>query len=148
MAFPQHCYSCSVGDADPVGVVARAIGPCVAVRPMLTKSLSLPPFVDPQDPPVSPAQVRLLTQRHACPALPIWAVAELYPQITELQIGPASPSRQTSQSEPMSSLLASDKAYVPCRVEGRADDAERGAGREVGGRVRQRRRERRASARG
>ena len=41
------------------------------VRLMLTKSLSLPPFADPQDPPVSPAQVRLLTQRHACPAPPI-----------------------------------------------------------------------------
>ena len=37
-------------------------------------------------------------------------------------------------------------ADAPCRVEGRADDAERGAGREAGERVRQRRRERRALA--
>ena len=37
-------------------------------------------------------------------------------------------------------------ADAPCRVEGRADDAGRGSGREAGVRVRKWRRERRASA--
>ena len=37
-------------------------------------------------------------------------------------------------------------ADAPCRVKGRADDAGRAAGRKAGGRVRQQRRERRASA--
>ena len=45
----------------------------------------------------------------------------------------------------VSSLL---NAHAPCRVEGKAYDAGRGSGREVGGSVRQRRRERGALASG
>ena len=51
-----------------------------------------------------------------------------------------------THAQRISSLLASDKEFAPCRIESRAYDAERGVGREAGGRVRQRRRERRASA--